>query len=343
MFGGKGKHGKHGKHDNQATKGNQVSQVNQGALFVTLPGEDSESRSLTRTSEATGSRNNQSTGESSNPNKRAREDSKGDISPEKKLELDKSDSEMSAAPPGSKSEVEMGNLTEEEMVSQVQRVSLHEEDSYVGAAKKPKLDLPDLVYIQKGTERREPIQKLHYDSFIEYLLNTIMEMKVDEGAKVDIDWHGWGLGRGIVACLNPETATFVKEVASSFKINGLSFKAWRKTEFGSRTIFTGRLAGVTWQKRKPLDTIKWIFNLNGLKNLEFCLISYLATPQGVLLRFESSEELTKALAKRGFTLNAGIAKLRLEKKVINSSIKLPDINPENADDINSKESTEKQT
>ena len=129
MF-GKGKHGKHG---NQASKGNQVSQVNQGALFVTLPGEDSESRSLTRTSEATGSRNNLTNG---NPNKRARENSKGDTNPEKKLELDKTDSTMSAALSGSKNEVEIGNLTEEEMITQVENVTLEDDDSYAGATKK---------------------------------------------------------------------------------------------------------------------------------------------------------------------------------------------------------------
>jgi len=93
------------------------------------------------------------------------------------------------------------------------------------------------------------------------------------------------------------------------------------------------LAGICWQKRKPLDTIKWIFNINGLKNLEFYLISWLKTPQGVLLRFESSQELNVALARRKHILKAGIAKLKLEKKVINSTSfdSQAVINPENGD------------
>lgn len=316
------------KHDKQTQL--TTGQGQKGALFVTHPSEDSDSRSLTRTSEATGSRNNLTNG---NPNKRAREDSKGDTNPEKKLELDKTDSTMSAALSGSKNEVEIGNLTEEEMITQVENVTLEDDDSYAGATKKVRLNLPDLVYIQKGRDRREPIQKLQYDAFIDYLLDHIMEMKVDQGAKVDIDWHGWGLGRGLVACLNKETASFVKEVASKFTINGLSFRAWGKTEFGDRTIFSGHLAGICWQKRKPLDTIKWIFNINGLKNLEFYLISWLKTPQGVLLRFESSQELNEALARRKHILKAGIAKLKLEKKVINSTSfdSQAVINPENGD------------
>ena len=61
----------------------------------------------------------------------------------------------------------------------------------------------------------------------------------------------------------------VKEVASKFTIDWLSFRAWRKTEFGNRIIFSGCLACTCLQKRKRLDTIKWIFNLNWLKNLEF--------------------------------------------------------------------------
>ena len=123
---------------------------------------------------------------------------------------------------------------------------------YAGATKKLRLNLPDLVYIQKGRDRREPIQKLQYHAFIDYLLDHIVEMKVEQGAKVDIDWHGWGL----VACLNLETASFLKEVARKFTINELLFRAWGKTEFENRTIFSGHLAGTCWQKRKPLDTIK---------------------------------------------------------------------------------------
>ena len=114
-----------------------------------------------------------------------------------------------------------------------------------------------------------------------------------------------------MACLNLETASFLKEVARKFTINELLFRAWGKTEFENRTIFSGHLAGTCWQKRKPLDTIKWILNLNGLKNLEFYIISWLKTPQGVF----------------------GIAKLKLEKKVINSTSfdSQAVINPENGD------------
>ena len=325
------------KHDKQTQL--TISQGEKGALFVTLPSEDSDSRSLTRTSEATGSRNNLN-GETSNPSKRAREDSKGDTNPEKKLELDENDSLRSAAPSGSKNEVEIGNLTEEEIITQVESVTLDDvDDSYAGATKKVRLNLPNLIYIQKGRHHREPIQKLHYDAFIDNLLDHIMEMKVDQFAKINIDWHGWGLGRGIVACLDPETAAFVKACASKFTINGLSFRGWLKTEFGTRIIYSGRLAGTCWQKRKPIDTINWIFNVNGLKKLDFYLISWLKTPQGVLLRFEASKELDFALATRKHILNAGIAKIKLEKKIINStSFDSQDvINPENG---NSKKTAE---
>ena len=103
--------------------------------------------------------------------------------------------------------------------------------------------------------------------------------------------------------------------------------------------FSGRLAGTCWQKRKPIDTINWIFNVNGLKKLDFYLISWLKTPQGVLLRFEASKELDFALATRKHILNAGIAKIKLEKKIINStSFDSQDvINPENG---NSKKTAE---
>ena len=48
------------KHDKQTQL--TIGQGQKGALFVTHPSEDSDSRSLTRTSEATGSRNNLTNG-----------------------------------------------------------------------------------------------------------------------------------------------------------------------------------------------------------------------------------------------------------------------------------------
>ena len=54
--------------------------------------------------------------------------------------------------------------------------------------------IPDLVYIQKGLERREPISQVHYNAFMEHLLGKITDLSFKDCANLHIAWHGWGLG-----------------------------------------------------------------------------------------------------------------------------------------------------
>ena len=103
----------------------------------------------------------------------------------------------------------------------------------------------------------------------------------------------------------------MKEVAKGFSLNGLNFRAWSKHEFGRRDIYSGHLPGICWQKRKKVDTIRWILNVNGLNGLGFQLISYINTPNGVVFRLEASKELSMELSKRKY-LNAGIARVELK-------------------------------
>ena len=53
-------------------------------------------------------------------------------------------------------------------------------------------------------------------------------------------------------------------------------------------------------------------NVNGLNGLGFQLISYIKTPNGVVIRIEASEELSLEMSKRKNILNAGIAKIELK-------------------------------
>ena len=331
-------------------KANQGTFQDEMNLKVTLPEENPGGSPRTTKASSSGT---SLPGDKSTPNKRDREYSLDDPNPEKKLDDRKTPRKSSAESDDSDGESIQSNLTEKELIAHVEQVSLHDAKdnagSYATAAKKPKLDVPDLVYLQKGTLRREPISKAHYDAFMENLLENIMKMPTEQAANIQIDWHGWGLGRGVIACLNPDSAIFVKKIASEFSIRDLKFRAWSKTEFGKREIFSGRLPGTPWKSRKPLETIKWIMNFNGLKNADFHLLSYIKTPQGVLIRFESSRDLTLALRHRKFVLNVGIAKLRLEFKNAESGpINLPsdEHNPDIGDGNNSPNenaSTEKHT
>ena len=108
---------------------------------------DNSSQNLTRTSGASGSGKNQVVGDSSNPTKRGRDDSQDESKPGKKL--DNKASPMKSAPTGSDTvEDELGNLTEEEMITQIDQVSLNDKAvTYAGAAKKPRVNVPNLLYI----------------------------------------------------------------------------------------------------------------------------------------------------------------------------------------------------
>ena len=141
-----------------------------------------------------------------------------------------------------------------------------------------------------------------------------MKLPAEQSANINIDWHGHVLGRGVIACLNPMSANFVKQIASGFSIGDLKFRAWSKNEIEKREIFSGLLTGVPWKERKPLDTMKWIFHRNGLKNYSFHLLSYKKAPEGVFFRFEASRELSLALRRLNYVLNAGISNVRLEHK-----------------------------
>ena len=63
-----------------------------------------------------------------------------------------------------------GNLSIEE----VQEVAAKQvTQSYAGAASKPVVDMNNLLYVQKGQERREPIPKALFTAFMQRLQHNL--------------------------------------------------------------------------------------------------------------------------------------------------------------------------
>ena len=60
-----------------------------------------------------------------------------------------------------------------------------------------KLDLPNLVYIHAGSEKRLPMTKSNFDKFHDFLEDKIVNLE-DQDMEIVIDWHGYGLQRGII-------------------------------------------------------------------------------------------------------------------------------------------------
>ena len=193
---------------------------------------------------------------------------------------------------------ELPNLTEKELAENVDRVHLECSDgSYAGAVKQTKLDVPYLVYFQKSIERREPVTRAQYEALITKLLNDLMDkVNVETAFNVNIDWHGFGLGRGLIACADQSTADQIKNFISNFKIGETQFRGWLKDEFGDRIIGKGFLSGKPWADRNAVDAMKWIFKLNKIQEPKFQLVAWTATKgkdnivNGVHVRFECKDE-----------------------------------------------------
>ena len=202
---------------------------------------------------------------------------------------------------------EMQNLTEEELVSKVEKVIMDDSKDNDG-----KLDLPNLVYLHAGIEKRLPIEKHHYEEFIEFLQDKLFEQQSEE---IEISWYGYGLSRGIIGCRDGSTAKFVMEAVSNFNvIEGQRFRGWLKNEHGclpKKDVFTGFLDGKYWQGKNPKESLSLIFKRNKIEE-KFNLIEYENSSNGVQITFETNGNVTEAIKQKCNVLNAGLSKLKLE-------------------------------
>ena len=204
-------------------------------------------------------------------------------------------------------------------LSDLEGLAAKNSQTYAEAVKKPAkppLDVNNLVYIQQGQQRREPIGQPLFLAFMEFLDNQVWSLNPEKFNLIKIDWSDHHLGRGLVACLDAGTAAFVKEKAESFNHEGKTVRGWSRDEFGTQIVFQGFLHSPVWKKKRPSATIAKILKMNGLLNSgKFQVITYQKHPKGVFVRFEVCEGLESAILKHGLSLNCGICRLVLQKRV----------------------------
>ena len=82
------------------------------------------------------------------------------------------------------------------------------------------VDIPHLLYIQKGQELRASISKDLFDAFIKSLHAKVMKLDPKEASKISILWTEYTEGRGLVACEDEATERCVRALAGDFKHNG---------------------------------------------------------------------------------------------------------------------------
>ena len=197
--------------------------------------------------------------------------------------------------------------------------------SYAAAAKRTKEEFPYALYVQKGNERREAISKPHFDAFCKMVYKTRLKLSFEENSKLIIEWVLYKDGYGIFACVDKQTAEWVKTLAADFLFpnpsgkEGEPFKtrAWNRWERGEALVFHGFLHGPVWKDRsfKPKYQLNTILKLNGLVG-EFESLSWNDTvPNGTYISFEPIGELALTLENRGMKLNCGICTLKLKKRI----------------------------
>jgi hypothetical protein len=82
------------------------------------------------------------------------------------------------------------------------------------------VDIPHLLYIQKGQELRASLSKDLFDAFIKALHSKVMKLDPKEVSKINILWTEYTEGRGLVACEDEATERCVRALAGDFKHNG---------------------------------------------------------------------------------------------------------------------------
>ena len=82
------------------------------------------------------------------------------------------------------------------------------------------VDIPHLLYIQKGQELRASISKDLFDAFIKALHEKVMKLDPKEVSKINILWTEYTEGRGLVACEDEATERCVRALAGDFKHEG---------------------------------------------------------------------------------------------------------------------------
>ena len=208
------------------------------------------------------------------------------------------------------------NLSQEEVA---EIAGNHGGSTYAAAAKKPAINYKWLIYLQKGKERREPIAKPLFLTFMSNLQSRMWKLPKVEFDMINLDWSDFHLGRGLIACMDENSATFVKAEAEAFNFEGQTVRAWLKDEFGTLTTYQAFLHNEVWGDIRGPQAIGWILEKNSLLDKgKFQVISYQRRKKGVFCRFEASDSLEKAIDEHGHTLRAGICRVVLKKKKVTS-------------------------
>ena len=184
-----------------------------------------------------------------------------------------------------------------------------------GANKRVKKDYPFTLYVQQGQLKREPITKAHFSAFEKQLWKERLRLSPEDNAKIIIDFVTHHQGYGVVACVNHETAQWVRKVASGFKFGPTLTRAWARWERTEAHVYSAFLQGSCYKDAdmKPKYVLSTILKFNGLQGT-FDIITWKSVPSGIYFCMEP-KGLLAAKMSRITRLNGGNCVLHLEKRL----------------------------
>ncbi len=194
--------------------------------------------------------------------------------------------------------------------------------SYSDAAKKKKRQFPYAVYCLRENHDNKGwrLTQKCFSTFLDSLFQARLKMEAEENEKLKIEWTAINDGVGIIATEDAASASWVKSQSRDFlfqagKESETKISVWARWERAQAVVLMGYLHGIQWKHCKPRKALNDILKISNLKG-EFAQITWdNKTPNGVFMTFEPSEELLQAIQGRNMTLNGGICRVKLEKRL----------------------------
>ncbi len=177
-----------------------------------------------------------------------------------------------------------------------------------------------VLYLHRGQDEagKAAVNAATFDQFTEKVYEDILSMDEILRKNIRLKWMQYKDGKGQILCADAETATWVKQEASSFKIEGIPSRAWSRDELGQRIVFQGPISGLFRQRRQGPRAISEILKLNGWtpQKGRFQVLTYDATYNGVYIRFQADDKLAAFLEEVGPVYSAGNCTFTLSKKLM---------------------------
>jgi hypothetical protein len=203
------------------------------------------------------------------------------------------------------SQEEMADLTlqkEKEAVKEIingvkPRDELDEEKS---PSKNPGNGEPDayfaVLYIhESGTERKPLTQDRFNLVWLKCQERFVQQILQGMKKKICIPWSGWKDDRGMVGCGDKETVEIVKETVSNVKLEGVSFRAWSRGEFGLTNLVTMYIPK-SFEGVGNKQLMKVILLQNELRG-KYSSVKVEKSGTGRILRFGADRDLFTDLCK----------------------------------------------